>query len=118
MNWAYAFFGELGYTSWGKVPKSLCNLTPFSWSSCKKEEEKGLRQIFQGEGELELDGYLWELANELEIPLGNMILLQAMKEHAETMFVHDNLGPFVSENYVSTRNLSLFALGNHVSLRI
>jgi hypothetical protein len=49
----------------------LCNFTPFSWSSCKKEEEeKGLRQIFQGEGELELDGYLWELANELEIPWG------------------------------------------------
>ncbi len=50
--------------------------------------------------------------------LGNMSLLQAMKEHGETMFVHDNLGPFVSGNYVSTRNLSLFALGNQVSLRI
>ncbi len=50
--------------------------------------------------------------------LGNMILLQAMKERGETMFVHDNLGPFVSGNYVSTRNLSLFALGNQVSLRI
>jgi hypothetical protein len=36
----------------------------------QKKEEKGLRQIFQGEGELELDGYLWELANELEIPWG------------------------------------------------
>jgi hypothetical protein len=45
-------------------------LAPFSWLSCNKKEEIGLRQIFQGEGELELDGYLWELANELEIPWG------------------------------------------------
>jgi hypothetical protein len=50
--------------------------------------------------------------------LGEHDLLQAMKEHGETMSVHDNLGPFVLGNYVSTRNLSLFALGNQVSLRI
>jgi hypothetical protein len=62
--------GNLATLLGGKFPNRCAILTSFSWSSCKKEEEKGLRQIFQGEGELELDGYLWELANELEIPWG------------------------------------------------
>lgn len=62
--------GNLATLLGGKFPNHCAIWPHFLGQVAKKKKKKGLRQIFQGEGELELDGYLWELANELEIPWG------------------------------------------------